>query len=72
MFEIWFTENNIKDHKTARPIGTHRTEDGQPRKFHNLETAKREAKIAQDHPAFKSSATVLIYDVAKDRFINVK
>lgn len=72
MFELWFTENNIKDSKTARPIGTHQTEDGQPQKYHNFETAKRQAKIVQDHPAFKKSATILIYDVAKDRFINVK
>jgi hypothetical protein len=74
MFELWFTENNIKDHKTAKPIyytagnpDDNSTES--PRKFHNYETAKSEAKIVQNHPAFKNSATVLIYDVAKDRFI---
>lgn len=73
MFELWFTEKNIKDNPNlAKPIGTHQTEDGQPQKFHNFETARRQAKIVQHHPAFKNSATILIYDIEKDRFLNVK
>jgi hypothetical protein len=68
MFELWFTEKSLKN-RTAKPIGTHQTEDGNPTRYHNFETAKSQAKIVQEHPAFKNSATVLIYDVAKDRFI---
>lgn len=70
MFEVWFTEKNIKDSK-AKPIGCHRTDDGQPQKYHNFETAKREALIAKEHPAFKNSAVLYVYDIAKDRFHKV-
>jgi hypothetical protein len=73
MFEIWFVEKSLRtDQKIAKPIGCHQTDDGSPERYHNLETAKRQARIVQDHPAFKSSATVYVYDVAKDRFLNIK